>query len=934
MFKKILSIVLVGALLVVICNETFGVPASPFVHTLSQPDGPTFKAIQWGDENIHGWETEDGYTIIFDESFGWWTYADLTSDGSLISSGLLVGKDTPPANVKRHIRPEGEALARIPLKRHSRELKALRSSGKDKISLQTGISEPVVPPTGTGNIPVILVNFSDTSITYTTSDFHNLLFGTGNYSMKDYYEEVSYGAFSVSPGPQGVAGWYMALNTHNYYGADVIGDGDDAWPGDLVYEGVTAADSAGFNFAPYDQDGDCFVDVVAIVHQGAGQEASGNSTDIWSHRWSLNGASYWGRSHYGIYTTNDPCPSGGYIKVNDYIIQPEKLWSGITTMGVFAHEYGHALGLPDLYDTDYSSRGVGRWSLMAGGSWNYVTMYGDRPAHLDAWSKYFLGWVTPTEVSGTLYNEPITQASTTSDVYKLLSGSPDSGEYFLVENRQKTGFDAGLPGAGLLIWHIDAGVTNNNNECYPGGPSCASAHYMVALIQADSLYQLEKDLNSGDTGDPYPGYTNNTTFNASSSPDSNLYSGAASGVSVTNISPSGPTITATLTAPGETLTLTVTKSGTGSGTVTSNPSGINCGTDCNENYSSGTVVTLTATPASGSIFAGWSGDTDCSDGQVTMDSNKTCTATFNLTTTTPDITVTPTSYDFGTVTVGTDSLPQTFTIINTGTGNLVIDTINLTGSNPSHFRIQDDNCSSQSITPLGNCTVEAIFSPLSGGNKSANLSIPSNDADTPTLDASVSGTGQLCNVTFNDIPSGYWAEGFIKTLYCNGITGGCSTNPLNYCPDNIVTRAQMAVFIIQSMVEAGLLESDFAYNPTPYFLDVPSSHWAFKYIQKMKELNITGGCTQSTYCPDGAVTRAQMAVFMTVALGEAPSTSCAAMFNDVNAGTVGETFCRYIEKFATLGITSGCSVNPPLYCPNSSVTRAQMAVFIKAGFLN
>jgi uncharacterized repeat protein (TIGR02543 family) len=189
-------------------------------------------------------------------------------------------------------------------------------------------------------------------------------------------------------------------------------------------------------------------------------------------------------------------------------------------------------------------------------------------------------------------------------------------------------------------------------------------------------------------------------------------------------------------------------------------------------------------------------------------------------------------------------------------------------------------------------------------------------------------------VTFGDVPSGYWAEGFIKTLYCNGITGGCSASPLNYCPEDSVTRAQMAVFIIQSMVKAGLLPSDFTYSTNPYFTDVPSNYWAFKFIQKMAELGITGGCTATTYCPDDLVTRKEMAVFITRALNEAPAASCTGMFNDVSAGTVGDTFCRYIEKFATLGITSGCSSSPPLYCPNDSVTRAQMAVFLTAGFLD
>jgi len=187
---------------------------------------------------------------------------------------------------------------------------------------------------------------------------------------------------------------------------------------------------------------------------------------------------------------------------------------------------------------------------MASGSWNYSSISGDRPAHPDAWSKYRLGWVTPTQVTGTLTNESIQQAATAADVYKLLTGTanPASGEYFLVENRQKTGFDVGLPGAGLLIWHIDESKTNNREEC-PGGPPCSS-HFKVALVQADNLWDLENGTDRGDTGDPYPGSTSNTSLTACTFPNSNLYSGSASGVSITSINASASTMTATLSTSG------------------------------------------------------------------------------------------------------------------------------------------------------------------------------------------------------------------------------------------------------------------------------------------------------------------------------------------------------------------------------------------------
>ncbi len=587
--------------------ESWAVHAAPVIHTLTQSDGSTFKARQWGDEWLHGWETEEGYTIVFDENLKSWTYATHDFDGNLIRSSRIVGKDYPPIDISRHIRPTGQARKII----HSIKMDKVRKLYHEGVS-----------PTGTANIPVIFVNFIDTNPTYSPLNFDPLLFGAGNYSMQDYYEEVSYGKFSISSGPNGVVGWYKASHTHDYYGEN-DNEGNDKRPGYLVREAAEAADAAGFNWSPYDQDEDCYVDVVAIVHQGTDEADSGNPTDIWSHQWDLNSAYKYGFSDGGELITTSPCSKGGYVKVNHYIILPETEAEsgGITTIGVFAHEYGHALGLPDLYDTDNSSMGVGDWSLMAGGSWGKVSKPGDRPSHLDAWSKYKLGWVTPTQVTRTLIDQPITQVETTPDIYQLLAGGPSiGGEYFLIENRQKVGFDEGLPGAGLLIWHIDENKNDNNYECYPGGPPCVTNHYHVALVQADNLWDLEKNTNSGDTGDPYPGSTGNTSFTGNSTPNSDLYNGNPSGVSVTNISVSGPTMTATLTSPIETMTVNINP--TGAGSVTKSPD--------KATYVYGDTVQLTATANSGYTFSNWSGDVTGSTNPVTvtMNGNKNVTANF------------------------------------------------------------------------------------------------------------------------------------------------------------------------------------------------------------------------------------------------------------------------------------------------------------------
>ncbi|MDY6863453.1 MAG: M6 family metalloprotease domain-containing protein [Thermodesulfobacteriota bacterium] len=502
-----------------------GIPAAPIIHKLTQWDGTTFSAIQWGDEWSHGWETLDGYTIIFDQNTQNWNFAVTDNNGKLIPSKNVVGRDQLPMNLKIHLRPKEKELDRI---------------RQRKMTQLSKVTKRTVTSTGTANIPVILINFKGTNSTYDTQDFETLLFSPGNKSMKDYYEEISYGVFTVSSGPAGVAGWYESKRRHNYYGRNNT-NGDDRYPAKLVIEAVTAADAV-VDFSDYDMDGDCYCDVVAIVHQGTGEESGGKSTDIWSHRWNLNSANYFGDGT-GEYTTNDKAECGN-IKINDYIIQPEILDGQIQTMGVFAHEFGHSLGLPDLYDIDNSSEGIGNWCLMAAGSWNYIDRSGDSPAHMSAWCKYFLGWVMPTRITETLTEESIEPANEVMDVYQFSpSKSSGIGEYFLIENRQLSGFDEGLPGNGLAIWHIDEKQSTNKKEYYP--PFNIFGHYKVALEQADGLWHLEKNNNRGDAGDLYPGSSDNRSFNNNSTPNSKLYNGSPSNFSITAITSFGSTLTAT-----------------------------------------------------------------------------------------------------------------------------------------------------------------------------------------------------------------------------------------------------------------------------------------------------------------------------------------------------------------------------------------------------
>ncbi|HNC09906.1 MAG TPA: S-layer homology domain-containing protein, partial [Anaerolineales bacterium] len=180
--------------------------------------------------------------------------------------------------------------------------------------------------------------------------------------------------------------------------------------------------------------------------------------------------------------------------------------------------------------------------------------------------------------------------------------------------------------------------------------------------------------------------------------------------------------------------------------------------------------------------------------------------------------------------------------------------------------------------------------------------------------------------TFADVPASYWAYSWIERLYDSGITGGCSANPLSYCPDNPVTRAQMAVFLEKALHGSAFIPP----NVAPTFGDT-SGHWAEDWIEALKTDGITSGCGAGLYCPEDSVTRAQMAVFLLKAkYGSAyapPAVGSATGFSDV---ATDHWAAAWIKQLAAEGITGGCGAG--VYCPENPVTRAQMAVFLVKTF--
>ena len=179
---------------------------------------------------------------------------------------------------------------------------------------------------------------------------------------------------------------------------------------------------------------------------------------------------------------------------------------------------------------------------------------------------------------------------------------------------------------------------------------------------------------------------------------------------------------------------------------------------------------------------------------------------------------------------------------------------------------------------------------------------------------------------YTDVPADSWAVPYIYAIRDAGITGGCGNG--NYCPQGLVSREQMAAFLIRAI--EGDPDVDYCNGVDP-FLDVASGAWSCPHIKRMGELNITGGCGNGNYCPPGLVNREQMAVFIVRALEGDPSANYCngvAPFNDVSAASWS---CGHIKRLVDLEITQGCGNGN--YCPGNEVNREQMAAFLARAFL-
>lgn len=534
----------------------FAAPVAPMLLTFTQPDGTEFTAVPFGDEWNNGYE-HDGYTIVQDEA-GFWVYARMEGNGrgrsgQLQPTTLRVAQDSP---------------GRLP--RHARD--ATRTTPTTQ--LPSLPQAPTIWPGVSGSQPVlvILADFTpSTSLGTTAAQWHTAMFSdaAGVKSVKNFYDEASYGQFTIDPASetQGTANDGIISVTLGYAHPNTGGSTGDA-NRQIVRDALIAADPY-INYSSFDTNSNNALDVtefhLIVIPRGFetafGGTSSACSPNVWGHRWSLSG-SVAAPTLDGV-SVGDGNGGGGYMQFGEWQETNGAGCTGSTgnmaTIGIMAHELGHDIDWPDLYDTDGSSAGVGYWSVMASGSWGYASgePAGATPTLPDPFSKWYQNWLTPVQITTPTTNVAIPNSAQNDVVYQLLDNpngidwdfgnGSGTGEYFLVENRQQVGFDAGLyrvgnNAKGCLIWHIDESVTssnaNNNNE----------NHKHVDLEEANGTQELDNNGNRGDTGDPWPGSSDNTAFTATSMPNSKLYNGNNSGVTVTNISTAGTGCTANFMA--------------------------------------------------------------------------------------------------------------------------------------------------------------------------------------------------------------------------------------------------------------------------------------------------------------------------------------------------------------------------------------------------
>jgi M6 family metalloprotease-like protein len=492
------------------------------VFTFTQPDGSKIQVRGWGDQNNAVFETLDGYTVTKNPATGFYEVAQLSADGTTLEPASVPGEllDGAAAGVPRGLRVRREgavaaarASALIMAGRRCEQRRLERRERRRAMRLMAAAGGPLLAPPERQTVGdfvglCLLIDFSDAPATIPREEVDRFCnqpgyAGFGNRgSVKDFFADNSIGRCNYT---NVVAPYYRALHPKTHYTDPAIPYTQRAR--ELIREALAHHLASGFDFSALTVDSEGFVYATNVYY--AGPVENNWSEGLWPHAYHLGTAVVLGpgRSAFDYQFT----AMGAELD-----------------LGTFCHENGHMLcDYPDLYDYGYESSGVGGYCLMCAGN----NVDEKNPIPVSAYLKRLSGWansVTPLE-----HDRQFTLQAGSNDFALYSRGG---SEYFLIENRQRTGRDAALPDEGLAIWHVDEDGDNSHEQMTSG------SHYELSLEQADGLFELERQPHQfGDADDLFAGP--GARFADGTTPGSKWWNGTSSNITIDQVSVAGASVT-------------------------------------------------------------------------------------------------------------------------------------------------------------------------------------------------------------------------------------------------------------------------------------------------------------------------------------------------------------------------------------------------------
>lgn len=495
-------IALVAAIVAVSSSAAWGKPASRRAVDVVQPDGTTVAVRTIGDAFHHYNITSDGYPVIYDSTLGT-VYARFHADGQIEATEILA--HNPGTRLAREVQflstltNDAEELARI-------------SSAARKVRRGPGLKSDNFPTKGKQRALVLLVEFQDMRFdAYNKDKYKYTTYSDSENPVHQYwYDMLNLEGFNGFGGTGSCRDWFVQNSadadgnpqfdpSFDLFGPvtlpdnmEVYGRNDnynnDINPQKMVIDACHLLDDQ-VDFSIYDTNGDGEVDNIFIFYAGYGEADAGSKypDTIWPHSWDL--------------TKNDEEFLLDGVRINHYACSNETdyFMNRPDGIGTFVHEFSHVLGLPDLYATEKNvgSYTPGEYSVLDYGPYNNN---GRTPPNYSAYERYALDWLTPEEydLSG---EYELGNLADTNKAYIVRTAQ--SNEYFLIENRQQSGWDIYLPGHGMMIWHVDYDPAVFKQNIVNNKPK----HQHVDLVEANKRYQSKYA-----DGHTFPGTNSVTTY--------------------------------------------------------------------------------------------------------------------------------------------------------------------------------------------------------------------------------------------------------------------------------------------------------------------------------------------------------------------------------------------------------------------------------------